>query len=176
VPVLRAFCISKRPFGPDRLWASKHREKSPLVSQLENKGVFFVSFSQTTETLQEIRTVRELVMEPEENESYRQMIVYQNSLVDQSRYMQVWVGLTIGTIFFSNQLVLMFMGATQVQLGLMQPARLSALAGLANMSSFRCYDIITKITSLTEVVVPAARICDLMDTRSKIEPDPENTV
>ena len=115
-------------------------------------------------------------MEPEENESYRQMIVYQNSLVDQSRYMQVWVGLMIGTIFFSNQLVLMFMGATQVQLGLMQPARLSALAGLANMSSFRCYDIITKITSLTEVVVPAARICDLMDTRSKIEPDPENTV
>jgi hypothetical protein len=56
-------------------------------------------------------------MEPEENEAYRQMAVYQNSLIDQSRYAQVWVGAAIGTIFISNQLILMFMGSKMVHAG-----------------------------------------------------------
>ena len=62
----------------------------------------------------------------------------------------------------------------QCHIGTMQPARLSAVAFLANTSCFRCIGMINQITSSIEVVIPAARICDLMDTKSKIEPDPES--
>ena len=132
-----------------------------------------LSSSATTETLTEIRTVRELVTEPEETEKYIQTISYSNNLLDFASNLQRVIGSLYWSMFILASILVQRVGVPMVRAGLVGPAELMTLSGMVAECAGRLHGLSYFIPEIAQAMPPAARICEILDTRSKIEPDLE---
>ena len=101
-----------------------------------------ITADSTIEVLSNVRTVRELVMEPEEVMNYSRSMVYQNALVDRLAYSFSISGSLFMGMFVFNHLLLMYVGGEMVSTGQIGAAWLTSAAGQVNASVQRLYGLL----------------------------------
>ena len=106
-------------------------------------------------------------------DNFVQLASYSNNLLDMATNVQRVIGSVYWTMFIVTNILVSSVGVGMAREGKVGPAGLVTLASLVMECAGRLHHLTYLYPELLKAAEPAAKICELLDKRSKIEPDPE---
>merc|ERR1719191_490927 len=125
----------------------------------------------TIEVLKEVKTVREFSMEAEEADRYSGMSSLKASMEERQRARIIICHRLMHILHLAGEAVTLLIGIKKVADGTVRPAALvTAMMMLNCMVGGKLRGIFERVGKLAQVLEPAARVCELLESEPAIEP------